>query len=87
MKWFLVARGAFSVYPESRREKKKMPTETKPKIGRPRNSEAPKFINLRVRRDQHKKMKEQAAAVGMELSPWIRFICLEEIRRRRKSAA
>jgi hypothetical protein len=60
--------------------------ETKPKRGRPRNLEAPKFLQLRLPRDLHQRMKAQAADDALELTAWIRCICLRELRRRKKSS-
>jgi predicted HicB family RNase H-like nuclease len=74
---------------EEGREKRNMTStqsvNTKPKLGRPRNSEAPKFLQLRLPRELHEKMKERAAADAMELNVWIRWVCLQELRRRKPS--
>jgi predicted HicB family RNase H-like nuclease len=60
--------------------------EVEPKRGRPRNPEAPKFLLLRLPRELHQKMKEQAAADGLELTAWIRLGAIEKLRRKKAAA-
>jgi predicted HicB family RNase H-like nuclease len=58
--------------------------QTQAERGRPRNVEPPKFVQLMLPRELHRKIKAQAAADGQELNPWIRWVCLQELRRRKK---
>ena len=55
---------------------------TKPKLGRPRHLLPPKFIQLRLPKDLHQRMKERAAAETMDLTVWIRRACLLQLRRK-----
>jgi hypothetical protein len=54
--------------------------------GRPRNAETPKYLTLMLRRELHERIKKQADADGLELLPWIRFACVEALRRRKRAA-
>jgi hypothetical protein len=56
------------------------------KGGRPRNTETPKHLTLMLKRDLHRRIKEQAEADGLALLPWIRFACTQELRRRKRAA-
>lgn len=55
----------------------------KPKRGRPRNPESPKFLLLRLPRALHQELKEHAAADGLELTAWIRLGAIEKLRRQK----
>jgi len=61
--------------------------EKKPKGGRPRNAEPPKFLHLMLKRELYERIRAQADADGLELLPWIRFACTQELRRRQRESA
>lgn len=60
-----------------------MPKERR---GRPRNTKPRKFLLLMLKRELHQRIKRQADLDGMELLPWIRFACTQELQRRKRAA-
>jgi hypothetical protein len=58
----------------------------KSKGGRPlRNPTPTKYIQLPLRQEQHEMMKARAAEDGLDLTVWIKYTCLQELRRRKRT--
>jgi hypothetical protein len=52
--------------------------------GRPRRTEPLYSMTLRLPHQLEERLKEAATADGQELAAWIRFACVNELRRRKK---